>query len=97
MNFDNIRILDDEDTLLVKTSLLLYMYSYYEEEGLLNDNLKSLFKNIIKITKYNDFKFEPSYFKMQVKYIKLIIEKAPTSIFTDSSFKEDNKSLIKKR
>ncbi len=91
MDYNYIRTLKDDDILLVKTSLLLYMYSYYEEENLLDDNLKFLFKNIIKITKYKDFDFEPPYFKMKIKDIKLIFEKAPTGIFTNSSFKEDTK------
>ena len=97
MNYEYIKTLKDDDTILVKTTLLLYMYSYYEEKGLFDDNLKVLFKNILKIVKYNDFKFEPPYFKIQVKYVKLMFENAPTSIFTDNSFKEDTEYFVKKK
>ena len=95
MNFEDIRELNDDDYLLVKTSLLLYLYDYYDEEGLLDDNLKSLFENIINITKYNNFRVEPPYFKIRVKFIKILFANAPTGIFTDSSFKEDNKVMKK--
>ena len=95
MDYEYIKTLDDDDTLLVKTSLLLYLYDYYDEMELLDNNLKSLFKSIIKITKYDNFRVEPPYFKMRVKFIKLIFANAPTGVFTDSSFKEDNKVLKK--
>ena len=95
MKFEYIKTLNDNDILLVKTSLLLYLYDYYDEEGLLDDNLKSLFENIINNTQYNNFVIEPPYFKIRVKFIKILFANAPTGIFTDSSFKEDNKVMKK--
>ena len=89
MEYEYIKTLNDDDTLLVKTTLLLYMYSYYEEEGMLDDNLKQLFDKIIRITKYSNYRITPPYFKMTLRDIKLIFAKAPTGIYTSASFKEE--------
>ena len=62
IDYNYIRMLNDNDTFLVKTSLLT--------------------KNYI----------EPEYFKMSVKDIKIIFAKAPSYIYTNSSFKEISKS-----
>ncbi len=95
MDREYIKTLNDDDTLLVKTTLLLYMYSYYEEEGILDDDLKKLFNNIIRLTKYSNCRITPPYFKMTIKDIKMIFAKAPTDIYTSASFKEE--TSIKKR
>lgn len=100
MNYDNIRNLNDDDTILVKTTLLLYMYTYYETNELLNENLKEMFHKIFTLTKTNKTNpsiVEPSYFKMSIHDVKIIFDKAPTDIFTNLSFKEDDSPKSKSK
>ena len=92
MNYDNIRNLNDDDTILVKTTLLLYMYSYYETNELLDNDLKKMFDKIVSLTKTSKSKpglVNPPYFKMSIHDVKKIFAKAPTDIYTNLSFKED--------
>ena len=94
IDYNYIRMLNDNDTFLVKTSLLLYVYSYYCDNNVLDDNLERIFNQILSSTKISKTKnyIEPEYFKMSVKDIKIIFAKAPNYIYTNSSFKEISKS-----
>ena len=92
MNYDYIKTLNDDDTILVKTTLLLYMYSYYETNELLDEDLKIMFDKIISLIKTSGSKtdiVQPPYFKMCIRDVKKIFSKAPTDIYTNLSFKED--------
>ena len=97
MNYNDIKTLNDDDEILVKTTLLLFVYSYYEEENLLTPELKDMYKKIIPKIKINRYRnvIEPAYFKLEVKDVKKIFAKAPYDIYTNASFKLEPKNKSK--
>lgn len=97
MNYNDINTLNDDDEILVKTTLLLFVYSYYEEENLLTPEIKKIFKRIFSIVKVNRYRndIEPPYFKMEIKDIKKLFAKAPYDIYTNASFKLEPKTKSK--
>ncbi len=97
-NQDYIKKLNDDDTLLIKTSLLIYIYSYYEDNNLLDTNLREIFDKIItkiRINKTRPNIIEPPYFKISFKDIKTIFAKAPYDIYSNALFKEEQVNNVK--
>ena len=99
IDYNYLKTLDDDSYLLVKTTLLLWLYSYYETKNLLDDKLKLIFDKIFSLTKSsNNFNIvDPPYFKISVKDIKVIFANAPYDIYTNLSFKYDIEPKTKQR
>ncbi len=97
MNYNDIKTLNDDDEILVKTTLLLFVYSYYEEENLLTPELKDMYKKIFAVSRVNKSNniVEPAYFKLEVKDVKKIFQNAPYDIYTNASFKLEPKNKSK--